>query len=98
MLKIQVFLKKKIKREYIPNNIIKCIIPNGVTHISCGAFAYSRLLSSIYIPDSVTYIGDSAFFKCKSLKEVIFKGKTLEKVKQMENFPFGIKIVTSIPS
>jgi hypothetical protein len=28
---------------------------------------------------------------CKSLKEIIFKGKTLEEVKQMENYPFGIK-------
>ena len=59
---------KKIKSEYIPDNITKCIIP-----------------------DSVTNINYWAFWNCKSLKEVVFKGKTLEEVKQMETYPFGIK-------
>ena len=31
------------------------------------------------------------FLGCISLKEIIFKGKTLEEVKQMKNYPFGIK-------
>jgi hypothetical protein len=28
---------------------------------------------------------------CDALKEVIFKGKTLDEVKRMENYPFGIE-------
>jgi hypothetical protein len=37
------------------------------------------------------HIGKDAFYYCESLKEVVFKGKTLEEVKQMNNYPFGIK-------
>ena len=48
-------------------------------------------LISITIPESVANIGNLVFSYCKSLKEVTFKGKTLDEVKQMENYPFGIK-------
>ena len=128
---------KTLNREYIHNNILKCIIPNSVTQIGDYAFCFRMSLTSIDIPDSVTYIGDRAFFNCKSLKEitisnnvtrisdeaffkcesltsitipnsvisieakvflfceslkkVIFKGRTLDEVKQMENYPFGIE-------
>ena len=58
---------KELEEDYIPSNIIKCIIP-----------------------DSVTNIGYYAFYNCKSLKEVIFKGKILEEIEQMENYPFRI--------
>ena len=151
---------KKIKDEYIPENITKCIIPNNITHIgrrafSCcvsltsitipdsvkrigfGAFSYCESLKEITIPDSVTSIASSTFWNCisltsitipdsiidisnygfcdcksiksitipnnvrsigyntfsgcESLKGVIFKGKTLDEVKQMQYYPFGIK-------
>jgi hypothetical protein len=39
----------------------------------------------------VKSIGDDAFNKCNSLKEAVFKGKTLDEVKAMENYPFGIE-------
>ena len=45
------------------------------------------------IPDSVKKIGYLAFSFCESLKEVIFKGKTLEEVKQMTGYPFGIEFI-----
>ena len=51
----------------------------------------TRNITKCIIPDSVTSIGIEAFSYCKSLKEVIFKRKTLVKVKQMVNYPFGIK-------
>ena len=46
-------------------------IPDGVTTINSGAFAYCLNLSSIVIPSSVTSIGESAFEECVKLIEVI---------------------------
>ena len=82
---------KKIKSEYIPDNITKCIIPDSVTSVGKWAFSWCNSLTSITIPNSVTSINYWAFWNCNSLKEVVFKGKTLEEVKQMETYPFGIK-------
>ena len=105
---------KKIKEEYIPKNITKCIIPDSVTSIgnrvfwgceslkeitipnsvtSIGSYAFSDCdsLKSITIPNSVIDIGYNVFHNCTSLNEVIFKGKTLDEVKHMENYPFGIE-------
>ena len=66
-------------------------IPDSVISISDDAFSFCKSLTSITIPDGVTSIGDAVFYGCYSLNEVIFKGKTLEEVKQMDNYPFGIK-------
>ena len=51
----------------------------------------TRNITKCIIPDSVTSIGIEAFSYCKSIKENIDKRKTLVKVKQMVNYPFGIK-------
>ena len=45
-------------------------IPESVTAIGDGAFAYCSSLTSITIPDSVTAIGDYAFNGCYALKDV----------------------------
>ena len=66
-------------------------IPNSVTDIGEEAFYNCESLTSITVPDTVTSIGDSAFSNCKSLNEIIFKCKTLDEVKQMWNYPFGIE-------
>ena len=67
------------------------IIPNSVKHIDTFAFYFCESLEEIIIPDNITYIGHNTFSKCKSLNEVVFKGKTLEEVKLMKNYPFGIE-------
>jgi hypothetical protein len=54
-------------------------------------FSYCDSLKSITIPNSVTSIGRGIFEYCSSLKEVIFNGKTLNEVKPMKNYPFGIE-------
>jgi hypothetical protein len=67
---------KEIEEEYIPKNIIKCVILNSVTSICNYTFSYCESLKEITIPDSVISIGKDAFYNCVSLEEIIFKGKT----------------------
>jgi|GEM_PF-425485 len=58
-------------------NITSIIIPEGVTKIGIGAFAYSSI-TSITIPDSVTSLGGYAFDHCTSLTSAsIGNGVTL---------------------
>ena len=87
---------KKIKR--IENDAfwdcksLKSIeIPNSVKTIGIDVFWFCKNLESIVIPDSVKIIGIFAFLGCKNLKSMIFKGKTIDQVKAMKNYPFGIK-------
>ena len=99
------YIPKTITKCIIPNSVtsirygafFNCksltsiIIPNSVTIIGNYTFYWCESLTSITIPNSVTNIGHGAFAYCESLKEIFFKCKTLEEVKQMENYPFGIK-------
>ena len=84
-------LVEYLAEYYIPKNISKCIISDNIKHIANSAFFNCHSLTTVYIPNTVKYIGYYAFSMCESLKEIIFKGKTLEEVKQMENYPFGIE-------
>ena len=49
-------------------------IPNGVTAIGMGSFAYCPNLTSVVIGDSVTTIGDFAFYDCDRLTSVYYQG------------------------
>ena len=98
-------IDKSITKCIIPNSVTnignsafyycellkEITIPNNITNIGSYTFSFCKSLTSITIPDGVTSIGDAVFYGCYSLNEVIFKGKTLEEVKQMDNYPFGIK-------
>lgn len=46
------------------------IIPNGTIGIMDNAFEIGNFISSVYIPDSVTYIGANAFSGCSRLKNI----------------------------
>ena len=54
-----------------------------VTAISSGAFCNRDDVETVYIPDSVSYIGCDAFKNCKKLQEVIFY-KTSNPAKSLE--------------
>ena len=96
---------ESLKEITISNNVLKIgretfswctsltsiTIPNSVTSIGSYAFSDCDSLKSITIPNSVIDIGYNVFHNCTSLNEVIFKGKTLDEVKHMENYPFGIE-------
>ena len=73
------------------DSLINVTIGNNVTSIGSDMFYYCSSLMNLTIPDSVMRIGDNAFSNCGNLKSVIFKGKTLEQVKDMNNYPFGIE-------
>jgi hypothetical protein len=49
-------------------------IPDGVTSIEGGTFAWCVSLKNITLPDSVTSVGYSAFSNCNSLKSVNIPG------------------------
>lgn len=54
-------------RQFDVYGINEVIIPEGVTSIDTGAFAFCIGLKRITIPDSVTSIGEYSFYNCRSL-------------------------------
>jgi len=98
-------IPKDIKKIVIPNSVTRikqstfygcdCLdsvtIGNNVTSIENWAFSYCIRLESIIIPNNVTNIWYFTFWNCNNLKSLIFKGKSLDQVKSMENYPFGIE-------
>ena len=65
------------------------IIPNSVVSIGDEAFQWCGF-KSIEIPNSVTTIGFKAF-DSEGLKSIYFIGKTIDEIKQMEYYPWGIR-------
>ncbi|MGN0515629.1 leucine-rich repeat protein [Eubacterium sp.] len=52
------------------DGILEVNIPNTVTHIGYFAFRYSKI-KNIYLPSSVTSIGDLAFSGCYNLESIV---------------------------
>ena len=98
-------ISKDIKKINVPNSIkviknstfydcrnLKSItIPDSIKGIGTDAFTYCINLTSITISDSVKNIGCDAFFNCINLKSLTFKDKTIDQVKSMEYYPWGIE-------
>lgn len=59
------------------------IVPNGVSTIGKGAF-YGSELSSVYLPQSVECIKESAFEKAKKLRTINFPNR----LREIENYAF----------
>lgn len=65
-------------------------ISKNVTKLGGDLFFNCSTLQTLTIPATVTSIGDAAFFNCSSLTDVTFKGKTLQQVRAMNGYPWGI--------
>ena len=74
----------------IISDSVKNIGSDSVKSIGNYAFWNCESLKSIVIPNSVKNIGYEAFAWCESLKSLTFKGKTINQVKAMKNYSFGI--------
>ena len=71
-----------------------------VTTIGDWAFSYCSGLKSIEIPDSVTMIGVSAFYNCRSLTSITFEG-TIEQwnaIEKNRNWAAGISVTEVVCS
>ena len=75
-------------------NTTSYVIPDGITSIENGAFAYCKSLTSIVIPDSVTRIGGIAFLFCESLSNIVIPDSVTcigKRTFAFCNFPNAIK-------
>ena len=72
------------------SGLMSVTIPNNVTYIGYCAFEGCKGLMDVTIGKRVTRINAHAFFNCHKLKSLVFKGKTLEQVESMVNYPWGI--------
>jgi hypothetical protein len=71
-------------------NLKSIEIPDSVESIGNSAFYECDTLTRIVIPGSVKSIGNDAFDKCNSLEDIVFKEKTIDEVKAMNNYTWGI--------
>ena len=53
-------------------------IPEGTLRVGDDAFAWSIHLTNVTIPDSVTFIGEDAFFRCDKLSLTVTMGSCAE--------------------
>ena len=65
-------------------------IPDSVVNIGNYAFSCCKSLKNMTIGNGVMYIGNNAFWSCSDLKSLIFKNKTIDQVKSMKYYPFGL--------
>ena len=72
-------------------NLKSIELPKGLKKIGIAAF-FNANLESLVIPSQIQDIGFNAFYNCRFPSGLIFKGKTLEDVKSMANYPWGIDV------
>lgn len=60
----------KVEIESGINPLQSIVLPKGITTIGDDAFSYNTSLTSIEIPDTVTYIGDYCFSGCNRLQKI----------------------------
>lgn len=76
---------------YACTSLSNIVLSKNLKVIGPEAFGWCKNLKSIVIPKSVVEIGDNAFVDCPNLDNVVFEGKTIDEVKQMDEYPWGIK-------
>lgn len=72
---------------YVPSNYSGSLIINEQTQKVCDFALYgTKFLTSVTFPNSLSYIGDSAFKDCKNLEKVIFNSAKSYKI---SNYAFS---------
>ena len=73
------------------SSLLRVSIPNSVVEIGGWAFERCGQLQAAIVPSSVTTIGSQAFMWCTGLTNGVFlEGKTMDDVRSMNNYPWGI--------
>lgn len=90
------------------SNIEELDLSNSkLTSIPEGAFAYCKNLKTIKLPDTITSIGDEAFYNCQSLTNIEGLDKcnlksigsaAFSNCKALENLDFSQSTFTNVPS
>ena len=70
------------------NDITRVVLPNSTTIIEISAFAYCDKMTDIYITESVTEIGDTAFEECYKINIHAPEGSYAESYAKENNIPF----------
>lgn len=70
---------RKFTKVTIPSKVTLDGITYSVTSIADGAFANNKYIKSVVIPSGVKQIGNRAFYKCRKLKQITVKSKSLKK-------------------
>lgn len=71
-------------------SLVSVVIPDSVASVGEVAFAYCTKLTDVTVGFGVDSIGPNAFAECSSLERVTFRGKSLDEVRGMTNYPWGI--------
>ena len=89
--------------NYVQDTLIQCpgaktsvTIPNSVTSIGGGAFAYCSGLTSVTIGNSLTSIGDRAFYECINLSSLV-SSATVPPTIGNEAFPYPNICTVTVP-
>lgn len=89
VIKIPDTVERIQTNAFTTSNLPVVDIPDSVTTIDDYAFSGSYI-QSITLGSGVESIGQGAFDNCSYLTSLVFEGKTLEEVEEMENYPWGI--------
>lgn len=71
-------------------NLTSIVLPDSVATVGQATFQKCFGLKSVVMPQSIQSIGLTAFVECYDLETVVFKEKTIEQVKAMDHYPWGI--------
>lgn len=61
----------------LPKDILNITIHNGITTIESHAFEGNNNIGCVSLPDTVSYIGEKAFYNCKELSHINIPSNTI---------------------